>query len=150
MADSNNSQILLVPTKVLLVIAAVVWFAAGAGVVSVGLKATEQAWEWWMGLVVSAVFAAFFLLFLMLSRRNARRILSLTDRLSFIMHCFDANSYIIMVLMIFLGTAVRISTFVPDFIIAPFYCGLGAALILAGFYLLIVYMQTWDHPRFHE
>jgi hypothetical protein len=147
-STNKTPQILLIPTRVLLIVAALVWFAAGAGVVSVGLAATTQAWNWWMGLACLIVFTAFLMLFLLLSRRNAQRILAKPEKLSFLLHFFDANSYIIMVLMIFLGTAVRLSTFVPDPYIAFFYCGLGAALILAGFYLLVIYIRTWESPHF--
>ena len=149
--DGRNdySQVLLVPSRTLLVLAGAAWIAAGAGIISASKQASSQPWSWWMGVLALVVFTVFLMMFLRLSQRNAKRILGISARLCFILDFFDANSYVIMVLMIFLGTAVRLSTFVPDTYIASFYLGLGAALILAGLYPLIVYLETWDSPRFH-
>jgi len=147
-APDDRSLILLVPTRVLLPIAAAIWFVAGAAVAAVGLGAASQAWSLGMAVAALAVFAVFFVMFLALSRKNTRRILGTTEQLSFLLHCFDANSYLIMLVMVFLGTAVRLSTFVPGPVIASFYCGLGAALVLAGFYPLISFIASWDHARF--
>ena len=141
---------LLVPTKVLLVIAGVVWLIAGTVVASVGIHASEQSWTLWMAVGTLVVFFFFFFLFLFISHRHVRRILSYTSKLTFLFRFFGAGSYIIMIVMIFLGTTVRISTFVPDEIIAFFYSGLGAALIFSGFYLFINYIRVWDSPRFSE
>jgi len=147
--EQTRSQLLLVPTKVLLIVAGAVWLLAGAIVASVGIKAATEPWTAWMAVGMLIVFAVFLVMFLLISRRHVRRILSYTSRLSFLFRFFNAGSYIIMFVMIFLGTAVRISTFVPDDIIAFFYSGLGAALILSGFYLFINYIRIWDSPRFH-
>jgi hypothetical protein len=57
---------------------------------------------------------------------------------------FDARSYIIMAVMIFLGASVRMAGFLPDAVIALFYCGLGAALIIAGIYLIVSYVSVCD------
>ncbi|MCL2339807.1 MAG: hypothetical protein FWC59_02775 [Actinomycetia bacterium] len=144
----DSSQILLVPSRALLLLAALVWLLAGAGVLAAGTLAAGTAWNWGMGLGFLVVFGIFLGLFLSLSRRNVRRILHLDAPLSFIGHFFDVSSYIIMVVMIFLGLSVRISTFVPDWILAFFYAGLGAALLLSAFYPVIVYIQTWSSAHF--
>jgi len=148
--EQTDSPLLLVPTKVLLLIAGAVWFIAGAVVASVGVKASTQPWTWPMVLGLLVVFAIFLVVFLFISYRHIRRILSYTSKLSFLFRFFNASSYMIMVVMIFLGATVRISTFVPDSIIAFFYSGLGAALILAGLYLVISYIRVWESPRFQQ
>ncbi|MDR0459734.1 MAG: hypothetical protein LBG68_04650 [Coriobacteriales bacterium] len=144
----QSSFILLVPTKVLILIAAGVWFAAGSSVAMVGLKAPVSSWTWVMLGGAAVVFGLFLILFLYISRRNIQRILSDPEPLSFILRFFDVNSYMIMAVMIFLGAAVRFSTFVPEWIIAFFYCGLGTALVFAGFYMLISYIQAWEGQHF--
>ena len=146
--ESTGTQILLVPTKVLLLIAAVVWFLAGTSVATVGLKASKGVWTLGMVGVSLGVFGFFLMLFLRLSRRNAERITGHPNRLSFVLGFFDANSYMVIAVMVFLSAAIRVSTLVPESIIAAFYCGLGAALVLAGSYPLITFIQTWESPGF--
>ncbi|MCL2883515.1 MAG: hypothetical protein FWF30_03495 [Coriobacteriia bacterium] len=145
-----RSQILLVPTRELLAIAAVLWSAAGSMVVMVGLHATTNPWAWWEALGFVLTFAAFFALFLSIARKHVRRIMAMTDKLSFILKFFDIKSWFIMIGMITLGAAVRLSTFVPNQIIAFFYCGLGAALVFSGLYILINYLQIWSSRRFQQ
>ncbi|MDR2957591.1 MAG: hypothetical protein LBU61_05370 [Coriobacteriales bacterium] len=148
--DRKNkySQVMLVPTRVLLLLAAVVWFLAGGSVAMVGIKAAPHAWDWQMLILLFVVFGFFFLLFIRLTHRNTRRILSITDELRFILQFFDASSYIVMAVMVFIGASLRISTFLPNWIIAFFYSGLGAALIFSSCYLVISYIKTWDNPHF--
>ena len=145
-----RNQILLVPTRELLAIAAVLWSAAGSMVVMVGLHATMIPWVWWEALGFILTFAAFFALFLSIARKHVRRIMGISDRLSFILKFFDIKSWFIMIGMITLGAAVRLSTFVPNQIIAFFYCGLGAALVFSGLYILINYLQVWSSRHFQE
>ena len=143
-----QSLLLLVPTRWLLLLAALTWLAAGAGVTAVGVKASTSAWTWSMAAGFGLTFAAFFALFFHLAERNAQRILNNRQLYSFILGFFDANSYIIMAVMVFLGASVRISTLVPDPAIASFYSGLGLALIFASLHLVIRYVQAWEGPRF--
>jgi len=145
-----GSQILLVPTKTLLLIASSVWMAAGASVVSVGLKAEVTGYTEPMLVGALVTFALFLVLFVCLARRNSLRIVRMKNRLEFILNFFDVSSYMVMVVMIFLGASVRLSTFVPEPIIAWFYCGLGAALVLSAFYPVIFYIQTWTHTHFQD
>ena len=145
---SHHGQILLVPTRVLLLIAASAWLIAGVNVVIVGLDATTVAWTWPMAVGFLLTFTVFFVIFMIVSQQNARRVFDCQKPLSFILQFFDARSYIIMAVMLFLGAAVRISTFVPDPIIAFFYGGLGFALIFAGLYLVILYIQNWKGSHF--
>jgi hypothetical protein len=116
----------------------------------VGAKASVTAWTWPMASGFAVTFGAFLLLFMAISKRNALRILGDAQPLSFILNCFDANSYILMAVMAFLGASVRVSTFVPDQAIASFYCGLGLALALAGINLAVRYIMAWEGERFRK
>lgn len=146
--QDRSSELLLVPTKVLLPIAAAVWFCAGMSVVMVGVRACPGAWTIQMAALALAVFVPFLALFMRLAQVNVSRICDNPRKLSFVLSFFDTNSYIVMTVMMITGAAVRISTFVPDYIIAFFYSGLGAALFFAGFYPAISYIKTWNHPHF--
>jgi len=146
--EVSPTGILLIPTRVLLLLAAAAWFVAGAAVVSVAVKCSTSAWSLWMPPASLAVFTAFLAMFLNISKRNVTRILAYREPLSFILSFFDANSYMIMAVMMFLGAAIRVSTFAPDAWIAFFYSGLGAALVLSGFYPLVNYLSTWSGAHF--
>jgi len=135
---------LKIPTKALILVAALVWFAAGAAVTSVGVTAASQPWTLVMGAVFFGVLVAFFILFLMIARKQIRRITGYTEELTELFKFFDAQSYIIMAVMIFLGTALRISLLIPDTAIASFYSGLGMALIASSIYYLVTFIATCE------
>ena len=143
-ASQRGERMLLIPTKFLMLLAGGIWMIAGAMVVMVGVNATLQPWTAPMLLGSLLVLAAFLSMFLMISRQHARRIMGYPDRLMPIYYFFDARSYVIMAVMIFLGASVRMAGFVPDAIIALFYCGLGAALVIAGIYLIVSYVSVCD------
>jgi len=131
---------LKIPTKALILVAAIVWLAAGAGVVSVGVTAASEPWTPVMGLVCLAVFMAFLILFLIIARKQIKRILGYTESLTELFKFFDAQSYIIIAVMVFLGASVRISQLIPDSAIASFYSGLGMALVISSIYYLVTFV----------
>ena len=135
---------LKIPTKALILVAAIVWFVAGAAVTSVGVTAASEPWTLLMGTVFFAVLIAFLILFLMIARKQIRRIESYTEELTEVFKFFDAQSYIIMAVMIFLGAALRISLLLPDTAIACFYSGLGTALIASSIYYMVTFVATCE------
>jgi hypothetical protein len=135
---------LQIPTKILLLVAAAVWLIAGTAVVSVGVDASEAGWTLQMFGSFAVVFAVFVIMFLMISRKHAKRILAYTDEMRFIGNFFDIPSYIIMVIMIGLGVTQRVSGLFPDSIIAFFYSGLGVALLVAAIYYLVTWVAVSD------
>ena len=135
---------LQIPTKALILVAALVWFAAGLGVVSVGVTATHKPWTAVMALVFFIVLAAFLVLFLRIASKHIRRIRGYTDELTGIFKFFDAQSYVIIAVMVFLGAAIRASMLVPGPGIASFYSGLGMALIVSAIYYLVTYVAICD------
>jgi hypothetical protein len=130
--------------KMLLVAAAVVWLIAGASVVSVGMAASTAPWTSLMAIASLLVYAVFLIMFLMISRRHIRRIRGYTEELVNLFQFFDAQSYIVLAVMIVLGAAVRISGLVPDPLIALFYSGLGMALITSAIYYAVTYIAVCD------
>jgi hypothetical protein len=140
---------LKVPPKMLMLVAAIVWLAAGAGVTSVGIAASPSPWTIFMGIACLIVYLLFLIMFLMISRKHIRRIRDYTDEFVSIFQFFDARSYIIMAVMIGLGAAVRLSELVPGFIIAFFYSGLGLALITSGVYYVVSYIALCDELKAH-
>jgi hypothetical protein len=93
-----------------------------------------------MGIVYFIVFIAFLVLFLRIALKHIQRITSYTEPLTAIYKFFDSRSYIIIIVMVFLGAAIRISSLVPGPAIASFYSGLGTSLIISGIYYLVTYI----------
>ena len=133
-----------VPTNVLMLIAGLVWCAAGAMVGMIGLPLE-------LGLAPShlillplaaGIFVAFyFLVFSRLVRKHTGRIRARAeDRLPF-WHFFNASSWAVMAVMMGGGMALRLSHVMPDWMIAFFYSGLGVALFLCGVRFLGVFAR---------
>jgi hypothetical protein len=124
-----------IPKNHLMLIAGLVWCAAGAMVCVIGLPIE-------LGLAPSnlvliplavAVFLVFYLfVFSRLVRKHTGRIRARSeDRLPF-WHFFNASSWAVMAVMMGGGMALRLSHLMPDWMIAFFYSGLGVALFLCG------------------
>jgi hypothetical protein len=135
---------LAVPSKALILVAALVWLAAGAGVASVGLGATLAPWTPTMFAGALAAYVPFLLLFLMIARKHIRRITGYTEKLTSIVRFLTPPSYLILVIMIGMGVIVRFSGLVPNAVIAAFYCGLGSALITAAIFYLVSYLALCE------
>ena len=140
----KRNMMLKIPTKALILVAAIVWFIAGAFVISVGVTAALEPWSFVMGLAFLIVFVAFLVLFLMIARKHIRRIRSYTEPLTEIYKFFDTQSYIIIAVMVFLGAALRVSLLVPEPAIASFYSGLGLALLASSIYYIVTYVAVCD------
>jgi hypothetical protein len=135
---------LKVRPKMLILAAAVVWLAAGMSVASVGLTSATDPWTAVMALASLGVYVLFLVMFLRISQKHIRRIRGYTEDLVNLFNFFDAQSYIILAVMIGLGAAIRISGLVPDFAIALFYSGLGFALVTAAVYYVVTYISICD------
>jgi uncharacterized membrane protein YfcA len=135
-------RVLHVPKNQLVLIAGLVWCAAGAMVCMVGLPLQVRLAPSQLVLVPLAVviFVAFYVfVFSRLVRKHTGRIRARTeDRLPFWLF-FSASSWAVMALMMGGGMALRFSHLVPDSLIAFFYSGLGVALFLCGIRFLGVF-----------
>jgi hypothetical protein len=136
--------VLRVPKNSLMLIAGLVWCAAGAAVCLIGLPLELRLAPTQVVLLplAAAIFLAFYLfVFSRLVRKHTGRIRARTeDRLPF-WQFFNASSWGVMAVMMGGGTALRLSHVVPDWVIAFFYSGLGAALFVCGVSFLGVFAR---------
>ena len=132
------------PKNHLMLIAGLVWCAAGAMVSFIGLPlefglAREQLFLVPLAIVIFLVFYLF--VFSRLVRKHTGRIRAREeDRLPF-WHFFNASSWAVMAVMMGGGMALRLSHVMPDWMIAFFYSGLGVALFLCGARFLGVFAR---------
>lgn len=127
----------------LLLIAAAVWFIAGANIVRLGIIAiSEGTTPLWLLLIgIPVVFFVFHLMFSKLVGKHADRIRGYGENKMHVLKFFDIKGYIIMAIMMGGGIALRSFGIVPTWFVAFFYTGLGAALMLAGIGFLIHYIK---------
>lgn len=121
-----------VQKQYLLLLACLVWTAAGANIVRIGLEAYPKyatALNIFLSVAVFAVFQ--FFVFGRLVKKHTARILAYEERQWFIKF-FDRKSFIIMAIMMTGGIWLRASGVAPERFIAVFYSGLGVSLLLAG------------------
>src|SRR5450756_644092 len=127
-----------------MLIAGLVWCAAGAMVCMIGLQLEVGLAHWHLSLLPLAalIFLAFyFFVFSRLVRKHTGRIRARAeDRLPF-WHFFNASSWAVMAVMMGGGMALRLSHLMPDWMIAFFYSGLGVALFLCGVRFLGVFAR---------
>ncbi len=137
-------HIVSLPKNHLMLIAGLVWCAAGAMVSLVGLPLELGLAPSHLVLLPLAgvTFLAFyFLVFTPLVRKHTSRIRARTeDRLPF-WHFFNASSWAVMALMMGGGMALRFSHLMSDWMIAFFYSGLGVALFLCGLRFVEVFRR---------
>lgn len=114
----------------LLLLACLVWSAAGFNILRIGLSAYppyRSALNFLLSALVFAVFQKF--IFGRLVKKHTTRIHSYEEERHFFLKFFDGKS---MAVMMSGGIGLRVSGLVPERLIAVFYTGLGASLLLAG------------------
>ena len=118
----------------LLIIAALVWVAAGVNILHIGLEAYAEGYVTTINEVLSVVVGLVFWFgtFYKLTKKHTQRITNYEEQHQYFWHFFDLKSFIIMVIMMTGGIALRVSGIAPSVFIAIFYTGLGSALALAG------------------
>ena len=122
-----------VKRNTLLLIAALVWSAAGFNILRIGLLAYppyRTAVNFLLSALVFTVYQVF--IFGQLVNKHTARISAYEEELHFFLKFFDVKSFIIMAVMMTGGIWLRSSGVAPDRFIAFFYTGLGASLLLAG------------------
>ena len=122
-----------VKRNTLLLIAALVWSAAGFNILRIGLLAYppyRTVVNYLLSALVFTVFQVF--IFGQLVNKHTARISAYEEELHFFLKFFDVKSFIIMAVMMTGGIALRASGLAPERFIAFFYTGLGASLLLAG------------------
>ena len=119
-----------VKRNTLLLIACLVWGAAGFNILRLGVLA-YPAYLSVLNFVLSAlVFAVFqYFIFGRLVKKHTARITGYEEERHFFLKFFDVKSFIIMAVMMSGGIWLRSSGIAPDRFIAVFYTGLGASLL---------------------
>jgi len=137
-------QVASIPKNHLMLIAGLVWCAAGAMVSMIGLPLE-------FGLAPSnlilfplaaLIFVAFyFLVFSRLVRKHASRIRARPEERLPFWDFFNGSTWAVMAVMMGGGLALRLSHAMPDWMIAFFYSGLGVALFLCGIHFLGIFTR---------
>lgn len=122
-----------VERNTLLLIACLVWCAAGFNILRIGILAYPghvAVLNLLLSALVFAVFQKF--IFGRLVVRHTARIRSYEEKRQFFLKFFDGKAFVIMAVMMSGGIGLRVSGIAPDRFIAVFYTGLGASLMMAG------------------
>jgi hypothetical protein len=133
-----------VPKNMLMLIAGLVWCAAGASVFRIGIP---LLWElgrsgFDLDMMALAVFLAFYLfVFTRLVRRHVARLREDTAARLPVWAFFDGRSWAVMAVMMMGGMWLRLSHAVPLWMIGFFYTGLGAALFSSGTHFLMAFRR---------
>ena len=117
----------------LLLLACLVWSAAGFNILRIGVLAYDGCLSVANILLSALVFTVFQLfIFSKLVIRHTERITSYEEERHFFLKFFDGKSFAVMAFMMIGGIALRAGGIAPVRFIAVFYTGLGASLLLAG------------------
>lgn len=130
---TEGGRFMKVKRNTLLLLACLVWSAAGFNVLRIGLIAYSiyfTALNCLLSVLVFVVFQRF--IFGKLVKKHTARINSYLEERHFFLKFFDAKSFAIMAVMIVGGIGLRASGLAPERFIAVFYTGLGASLLVAG------------------
>lgn len=122
-----------VKRNTLLLLACLVWSAAGFNILRIGLV-SYPAYLSVLNLLLSVLVFVLFQRFVFgkLVKKHTVRIHSYQEERHFFLKFFDGKAFAIMAVMMSGGIALRVSGIAPERFIAVFYSGLGASLLLAG------------------
>ncbi|CCX38932.1 putative membrane protein [Clostridium sp. CAG:1013] len=122
-----------VKRNTLLLLACMVWSAAGFNILRIGVLAYPAyctLLNFLLSVLVFVVFQIF--IFGKLVKKHTTRISAYEEERHLFLKFFDGKSFAIMAVMMTGGIGLRVSGLVPERFIAVFYTGLGASLLLAG------------------
>ena len=122
-----------VKRNTLMLLACLVWIAAGFNILRIGLMA-YPAYLTVLNILLSALVFTVFQKFIFgkLVKKHTARILAYLEERQFFLKFFDGKAFAVMAVMMTGGIGLRLSGLAPERFIAVFYTGLGAALLLAG------------------
>lgn len=122
-----------VKRNTLLLLACLVWSAAGFNILRIGLV-SYPAYLSVLNLLLSVLVFVLFQRFVFgkLVKKHTVRIHSYQEERHFFLKFFDGKAFAIMAVMMSGGIALRVSGIAPERFVAVFYSGLGASLLLAG------------------
>ena len=122
-----------VKRNTLLLLACLVWSAAGFNILRIGLSA-YPAYRAVVNYLLSALVFAVFQIFIFgkLVKKHTARISAYEEERYFFLKFFDGKSFANMAGMLPAGFAIRPTGRAPERLNAFFYTGLGASILLAG------------------
>ena len=122
-----------VKRNTLLLLACLIWSAAGFNILRIGLMA-YPAYRAGINYLLSALVFVVFQVFIFgkLVKKHTARIGAYEEEFHFFLKFFDKKSFAIMAVMMTGGIWLRSSGLAPERFIAFFYTGLGASLLPAG------------------
>lgn len=121
-------------TKWLAFIAGIIWLIAGFNVCRIGVVSWMRVGHVSVPMAVGclATLLLFSRMFVKMVFKNVQRIMCISADKRRVWDIMPLRSYLIMAFMIMFGVLLRSCAAVPPSFIAPFYVGLGSALLLAG------------------
>ncbi len=132
---------LKVKKHTLLLVAGLVWLAAGINILRIGINSFATAKLIWLLIIIAIIiFTGFFFMFSVTVRKHKARILGYEEEKKSIFCFFDVKGYLMMAFMMGLGIGLRHGNFLPTEFFASFYTGLGSALCVAGIKFLVSYV----------
>ena len=141
-------SIFKVKTHTLLLLACLVWLAAGGNILRLGVLSYPpfvNVWNVLLSILVFTIFGRF--IFGPLVKKHRTRIAGYDEQKQYFFRFFDGKSFLIMAFMMGGGIWLRASGLAPDVFIAVFYSGLGAALMLAGVLFVVHFVKTCAAKR---
>lgn len=136
----------------LLLIASIVWLAAGINITRIGFEAYANNHVTPINILLSAAVGAVFWLFVFgkLVVKHTARIASYEEERHFFLKFFDVPAFLIMAVMMTGGISIRAFGLAPEVFIAVFYTGLGLALTLAGLRFGWMWMSARSNPAWSD
>ncbi len=123
----------------LLLVAGIVWLAAGINILRIGILAILSSWNrgaLWLDILLPIftllILVGFSFMFYRIVGKHERRIMNYTAEKISVFLFFDWKGYLMMIGMMGLGIVLRHGNFLPDYFFAFFYTGLGTALSISG------------------
>ena len=139
-----------VSKRTLLLIAGIVWLAAGGNIAWLGIQAFAQinmSYVWAIILGAVVVFTLFHMkIFSKMVGKHSNRITAHKDDKIGFWRFFDASGYIMMAIMMSGGISLRACGLIPMWFIVFFYTGLGIALALSGVSFLVRFARRSGTP----
>jgi hypothetical protein len=132
-----------IPKRYLLLVVALLWFAAGAILIYRGEMMLQGSYPALLFLLISIAGGVlmFFLVFLKLSLRLIKRITSLEILKPCIFSFFDVRGYIMMVVMIAMGILLRRSGILSLDLLAYFYFMMSIPLMISSVRFFIAWKK---------
>lgn len=132
-------------TKTLAFIAGISWLAAGFNICQIGVATWKRLDTTSVVTIIGSIVTMilFSSMFIKMLFRNVRRIQQIDIERRKLWNIMSIKSYFIMAFMIMLGILLRRCPAITPSFIAPFYVGLGSALMTAG----VIYASAFLCPK---